>query len=266
MQKIAFIGIGNMGLAMTKALLNSKNKNDIIFTRKNEQEAINLEKELGIKYIKDLDELLKVSKYIILAIKPQVYTGIFEKIKEYIRGEHIIISLAPGISIQSISKSLNTKRVVRAMPNTPALVGEAMTGLAYEESLYTDEELKNIEDIFLSIGEFIKVEEKDMNAVVCMSGSAPAYMYEFVDSLASMGLKYGLSKATAIKLVAKTMLGSAKMILETGEHPQVLKDRVSSPAGTTIAGILALEEYAFRKAIQKASEACYNRCKELADN
>ena len=111
----------------------------------------------------------------------------------------------------------------------------------------------------------MKVEEKYMNAIVCMSGSSPAYMYMFIDTLANCGLALGLGKSESIKLVAQTMLGTAKTVLETGEHPEVLKDKVCSPAGTTIAGVMALEENGFRKAVQKANEACYKRCIEFSD-
>lgn len=265
MQKIAFIGMGNMGQALVKALLKYKNKEDIIFTRDNQEKARCFERKQGIKYIDNIEELANKSKYIILAVKPQVYDKIFKVLKAYIRKEHIIISLAPGISTQSIKYNLGDVRVLRAMPNTPALLGEGMTGLSYIETEYSKEEIEELENIFLGVGKFIKIEEKYMDAVVCMSGSSPAYMYEFVDALATMGIKFGLSKNDSIKLVAQTMLGTAKMILETGEHPEVLKDKVCSPAGTTIEGVLALEENGFRKSIQKAAKACYNKCKELGN-
>ena len=148
------------------------------------------------------------------------------------------------------------KRVVRAMPNTPALLGEGMTGVCYNDSDFDEEERKTIEEIFQSFGKMRKVEERQMSAVVCVSGSSPAYVYMFIEALADSAVKYGLPRDAAYEMAAQAVYGSAKMVLETGEHPAALKDKVCSPGGTTIAGVSALEEFGFRNAVIKAGDAC----------
>lgn len=265
MYKIAFIGMGNMGSAIAKGLLKKEDVKNMAFTRKSSEKAREFENNTGIKYIEDVKELVKSSQYIMCAVKPQMYDQVLPCLKNLSIRDKIIISLAPGISISKIKEYVGEARIVRAMPNTPALVGEGMTGICYDEKDFTDEEILQIDYIFSSFGKYVKVEEKYMNAIVCMSGSSPAYMYMFIDVLANCGLALGLGKLESIKLVAQTMLGTAKTVLETGEHPEVLKDKVCSPAGTTIAGVMALEENGFRKAVQKANEACYKRCIEFSD-
>ena len=154
-------------------------------------------------------------------------------------------------------------RIVRAMPNTPALVGEGMTGVCYDRELFSDKEKQTIEMLFTSFGRMTVVEENLMEVVVCASGSSPAYVYMFIEALADSAVKYGIPRADAYKLVAQAVLGSAKMVLETGEHPGLLKDKVCSPGGTTIAGVAALEEYGMRNAVFKATDACYAKCKGI---
>jgi pyrroline-5-carboxylate reductase len=147
------------------------------------------------------------------------------------------------------------------MPNTPAMVGEGMTGISYDEDDFTDDEIDEMNQFFESFGKVVKVPENLMSAVVCASGSSPAYVYMFIETLADSVVKYGIPRKDAYKLVAQTVLGSAKMVLETGEHPAKLKDNVCSPGGTTIKGVSALEEYGFRNSVIKATDACYEACK-----
>ena len=149
------------------------------------------------------------------------------------------------------------------MPNTPALLGEGMTGVCYDAKAFDDEEKETIREIFTSFGEMCIVEERLMSAVVCASGSSPAYVYMFIEALADSAVKYGLPRDTAYKMAAQTVLGSAKMVLETGEHPGALKDKVCSPGGTTIAAVAALEEHGFRNAVIKAGDACYEKCENI---
>lgn len=134
---------------------------------------------------------------------------------------------------------------------------------AMNQALFSEEEKQTIETLFTSFGRMTIVEEKLMDAVVCASGSSPAYVYMFIEALADSAVKYGIPRADAYKLVAQTVLGSAKMVLETGEHPGLLKDKVCSPGGTTIAGVAALEEYGMRNAVIKATDACYAKCKGI---
>ena len=138
-----------------------------------------------------------------------------------------------------------------------------MTGVCYDAAQFSDEEQETIRSLFESFGKMVIVEEKLMDALACASGSSPAYVYVFIEALADSVVKYGIPRQTAYELVAQTVLGSAKMVLETGEHPGRLKDQVCSPGGTTIAGISALEEYGLRNAVIKATDACYEKCTKI---
>ena len=187
-----------------------------------------------------------------------------KNIQNVITEESVIISLAPGITIAAIKEELGADiKVVRAMPNTPALVGEGMTGICYENGELDFAEKEFVEQFFNSFGKVVTVPEKLMSGVVCASGSSPAYVYMFIEALADSVVKYGIPRQEAYKLVAQTVLGSAKMVLETGEHPGKLKDNVCSPAGTTIQGVAALEEFGFRNAIIKATDKCFEACNKI---
>lgn len=265
MRKVGFIGMGNMGYAMLKGLLGTFEKEDIAFTCRTDSKGEKVMAETGVEYVKNNGMLAKNVKYVVLAVKPQMYDDVLKSIKSEISSEQIIISLAPGITMDSVKERLEDDniRIVRAMPNTPALVGEGMTGVCYFEEEYTEEEINVINSIFESFGKMVKIPERLMSAVVCASGSSPAYVYMFIEALADSVVKYGIPRADAYKLVAQTVLGSAKMVLETGEHPGRLKDNVCSPGGTTIRGVEALEENGMRKALFKATDACYDACNSI---
>lgn len=264
MAKIGFIGMGNMGYSMLKGVLNYLNPQDIIFTCLSSEKKEKISNETGVRYAESNAECANSAKYIILAVKPQVYNTVLKNIQNVITEESVIISLAPGITIAAIKEELGADiKVVRAMPNTPALVGEGMTGICYENGELDFAEKEFVEQFFNSFGKVVTVPEKLMSGVVCASGSSPAYVYMFIEALADSVVKYGLPRQEAYKLVAQTVLGSAKMVLETGEHPGKLKDNVCSPAGTTIQGVAALEEFGFRNAIIKATDKCFEACNKI---
>ena len=209
-------------------------------------------------------ECANQSRIVVLAVKPQYYDAVLKNIKYAVKPEQIVISIAPGITIDSLVKKLGDgKRIVRAMPNTPALLGEGMTGVTYDRGLFTEEEEQEIRAFFQSFGRMEYVEERLMSAVVCASGSSPAYVYMFIEALADSAVRYGLPRDKAYEFAAQTVKGAAEMVLQTGKHPGELKDMVCSPAGTTIAGVAALEEYGFRNAVLKANEACYEKCEAI---
>lgn len=261
MAKIGFIGMGNMGYAMLKGALKIFSPEDIVFTCPSESRCESIKAETGVDYAQSNAECANRAKYIVLAVKPQVYDVVLKNIHDIVTQEHVIISLAPNKTIEDVTKSLGTdKRVVRAMPNTPALVGEGMTGISYDDNAFTFEEKDMINDFFNSFGRVVKVNESLMSAVVCASGSSPAYVYMFIEALADGVVQYGIPRSQAYELVAQTVLGSAKMVLETGEHPGMLKDKVCSPGGTTIRAVAALEANGFRNALIKASDECYKKC------
>lgn len=264
MSKIGFIGMGNMGYAMLKGAIESFEASDIVFSSTNREKCLKISEETGARFAESNAECANNAKYIILAVKPQMYDKVLKNIENVVTQESVVISIAPGITIASIKAALGSNiRVVRAMPNTPALVGAGMTGIAMNNSEFSFEERDVIDKFFNSFGKTAYVDEKLMDAVVCASGSSPAYVYMFIEALADSAVKYGIKREDAIKMVAQTVYGSAKMVLESGEHPAVLKDRVCSPGGTTIQGVSALEEAGLRNALIKATDACYEKCTKI---
>ena len=264
MSKIGFIGMGNMGYAMLKGMMKVFDKSELLFTAKTENTLKRVSEETGIVYAQSNAECANAAKYVILAVKPQYYDAVLKNIQYAVTSESVIISLAPGISIEDLKKRLGSdKRFVRAMPNTPALLGCGMTGISYNSEEFTFEEKDVIDKIFSSFGKYSVVEERLMNAVVCASGSSPAYVYMFIEALADGAVRCGMSRQDAYEFAAQTVYGSAKMVLETKAHPGILKDMVCSPAGTTIDAVKVLEDNGFRSAIMKATEACFDKCENI---
>lgn len=261
MSNIGFIGAGNMGYAMLKGALSSISPENVGVTDRSFDKAESIAQETGVRHFESNADCVKNCKYVVFSIKPQVYENVVDEIRKFVDDSKIIISLAPNVSIEMLNGMFGKNvRVVRLMPNTPVLVGEGMTGYCYDDALFNEEEKTFLADLFNSFGKAVKVSEKIMSAVVCASGSSPAYVFMFIEALADSVVKYGMSRDDAYTFVAQTVLGSAKMVLESGEHPGVLKDRVCSPGGTTIRAVEKLEECGLRNALFKATEACYNKC------
>lgn len=259
MAKIGFIGMGNMGYAMLNGALKVFDKDDLVFTDVNSDRMKTVSEETGVRYVESNAELANSAKFIVLAIKPQFYGAVVKNIENIVKKDNIIISIAPGISVSSLKDALGfDARIVRAMPNTPALLGEGMTGVCYDQTALTFEEKDIVGKLFNSFGKYKLVDERLMSAVTCVSGSSPAYVYMFIEALADGAVKHGMPRDAAYEMAAQTVAGAAKMVLETKQHPGALKDAVCSPGGTTIAGVAALEEYGFRSSIIKAVDACYD--------
>ena len=265
MDKIfGFIGMGNMGSAMLKGASNVFSKEDIVFSEANKEKMHSFSKEIGVECVESNTQCVEASKYVILAVKPQYMQEVLDEIKDRITSEQVVISIAAGKTLAYFAENLpDYVRVIRAMPNTPALVNEGMTGICYDHDKFSDEEIATVNKFFNSFGKVVTVDENMMDAVVCASGSSPAYVYMFIEALADSVVKYGIRRDMAYELVAQTVLGSAKMVLETKEHPGLLKDKVCSPGGTTIAGVAALEECGFRNAVIKATDKCYEKCTRM---
>lgn len=264
MATVGFIGMGNMGYALAKGLLSEYDPDDIMFSCRTEEKKKAVSAETGIMAAADNTELVHASNIIVLAVKPQMYDDIFAEIRDAVRDNMIFISLAPGITTGYIKDALGGKpRVVRAMPNTPALIGHGVTGIAYDEELFLPEEIEVIEQIFSSVGTFTKVSEEQISTVVCASGSSPAYVYMFIDELAKACALKGMDINEARKMAAGAVVGAGMMVLRTGEDPDVLKTKVCSKGGTTIEGVKKLEEMGFSEAISAATDACYQRSLEL---
>ena len=214
--------------------------------------------------IQALDSAAEVGRaqVILVAVKPQVLEGALEPLRE-LGAEHLVISVAAGVSTAAIESCFsNPVPVVRAMPNTPSLVGGGACAIA-PGRFAGAEHMEIARTIFGAVGLVVDGAEKDMDGVTGLSGSGPAYVFAFIEALADGGVRAGLKRDVALKLAAQTVMGSAQMVLETGQHPGVLKDMVASPGGTTIAGLHALEQKAFRGTVMDAVLASANRAREL---
>ena len=264
MAKIGFVGMGNMAGAIMRGILKSFAPEDILFFDANTAQMEKVTAETGVSHVSSNTELVKQVKYLVLAVKPQILPKVMPEIKEVITKDHVVISIAAGYGIADLAAGLGEQvRIVRVMPNTPAMVGEGMSGVAYDAALFSDEEKKMVETIFTSIGKMELVDEKMMDVVASASGCSPAYVYMFIEALADGCVKNGLPRQMSYKMVSQAVLGSAKMVLETGMHPGELKDMVCSPGGTTIEGLAALEECGFRGALIKACDANFQKNKLL---
>jgi pyrroline-5-carboxylate reductase len=221
-----------------------------------------LKSQFGVRVGSDNRKAVAWAEVVILAVKPQSFPEVLKEIGADL-SHKMVISIAAGVTIRAINEQAPVaKRVVRAMPNTPAVVREGMTALAFSgECSAKDQQVART--IFEAVGRVIPVEERLMDAVTGLSGSGPAYVFQAIEALADGGVKMGLPRQTAELLAAQTMLGAAKMVLELGEHPAKLKDRVASPGGTTIAGLHQLEQGGFRATLMGAVEAATKRSQEL---
>ncbi len=266
MAMFGFIGVGNMGYPLLKATIHTLGTNEVVYTDASLERNQFVMLDTGVAFSEDNITVAKQCKYIVLAIKPQFFAPVLNQIKKVVTKDHVIISIAAGITIDTIKDHLGESiRVVRAMPNTPAMVLKGMTGICYSHDNFSEEELAVIDRFFKSFGKYEVFEERLMNAVVCANGSSPAYVYMFIEALADSVVNYGIPRDKAYTLVAQTVLGAAAMVLETGEHPGRLKDNVCSPGGTTIAAVKALEEHGLRNAVMKATDACYDRAATLSN-
>ncbi len=265
MALFGFIGAGNMGFPLIKAAIKTFGAEEVVYTDASVERCQYVNKETGAAFVQDNLSVVRQCRYLVLAVKPQFFPSVLKEIKEIVTKEQIIISIAAGITIETIREGLTAQtRIVRAMPNTPAMVEKGMTGISFSQEEFSDDEKQVIDRFFSSFGRYEIFDEKLMNAVVCANGSSPAYVYMFIEALADSVVSYGIPRDKAYTLAAQTVLGAAAMILETGEHPGRLKDNVCSPGGTTIAAVKALEEYGMRNAIMKASDACYEKAVALS--
>ena len=263
MAQFGFIGMGNMGYAMLNGVLGEFAPGQIIFTTPHKEKCEKISAQTGVKYAESNAECANNAKYIILAVKPQMYDVVLKNIENVITSEKVIISIAPGITIDSIKGKLGgSVRVVRAMPNTPALVGEGMSCVCGNAKC-SSEDVDTVCRIFAGFGKTEIVEEDMIDVVVGVSGSSPAYVFMFIEAMADAAVADGMPRAQAYRFAAQAVLGSAKMVLETGKHPGELKDMVCSPGGTTIEAVRVLEEKGMRSAVIEAMKACVKKGREM---
>ena len=260
--KIGFIGTGNMGSAMIRGLVTSEyvSGSDI-----NVEKSRELSEKYSVKPLQNEVEIADNSDVTVLSVKPNIYNSVLEKIKARIDENKIIIVIAAGISIESVENIAGKdKKVVRIMPNTPAQVLEGMTAVTFNGNV-KEEEKKVVFGILDSFGKSIEIEEKLMHTFTGIAGSLPAYVYMFMEALADGGVLEGMPRDKAYEIVAQTVKGSAEMLLKTGKHPGVLKDEVTSPAGTTIEAVNTLENGNFRGTVINAVRACIEKSKKMSN-
>ncbi|MBP2024499.1 pyrroline-5-carboxylate reductase [Peptoniphilus stercorisuis] len=260
MKKIGIIGVGNMGGAIATALC--KNKYDLILSNHSKKNLEKFENFENIKTTTSNIEVAKESDYIILAVKPNIYEKVINEINEYLTSDKVFISIAAGFSIKSLEEMLPNRKIVMTMPNTPAMVEEAITAIC-PNSLIDEKEIQDIVEIFSSFGIAQVLDEMYFPAFSGSCGCLPAYVYMFIEAASDAAVLNGMKRADAYKFIAQSVLGSAKMLLETNLHPGELKDMVTSPGGTTIEGVKALEDNGFRSAIISAIDASVKKSKNM---
>ena len=262
-ESLSFLGAGAMGEALMRGLIGAQVLEPAQISAYDPATA-RLHELAGRLSIRALDRAPDVgeAQVILLAVKPQVLASALEPLRE-LSTSHTVLSIAAGVGTSAIESCFAREvPVVRVMPNTPALVNRAASAIA-PGRFAREEHLAIAREIFGAVGVVVDAAEKDLDAVTGLSGSGPAFVYAFIEALADGGVRAGLSRDVALKLAAQTVMGSAEMVLETGKHPGELKDMVASPGGTTIAGLHALEQRAFRGAVMDAVVAAANRSREL---
>lgn len=254
--KIGIIGIGNMGFSIAKGLLG---ENELFLSNRGSQIDFFKDKDVEIS---DNKSAVKSSDYVILAVKPKYYESLIKELKEELSGK-VFISIAPGFSLNKLESLLNKdQKIVMTMPNTPASVGEGMSILCPNGEI-SDEEFENVMEIFSSFGKAMKVEESEFDAAGVINGCLPAFVDLFIEGLSDGAVYSGLKRDTSYKLILQTIKGAVSLMEESGDHPGLLKDKVTSPAGTTIAGVKALEDNKFRASLIEAVEKSFKKSKNI---
>jgi len=269
-KKIGFIGGGNMAEAIIKGMLSSSlvKVSNVFVSEPNKNRQNFLSSEYKIKIVKDNLDLVKKSDVLIIAVKPQIICEVLNGIADQVDAQKLVISVAAGVPISQIEEALRVGKkkklcVVRTMPNTPSVVQEGATAITAAKGV-SKSDFKISHEIFQAVGQTVEVPEEQIDAVTGLSGSGPAYIFMIIEALTDAGVKMGLSRDVATELTVQTVLGSALLVRETGTSPGELKNRVTSPGGTTIAGLHALEKGSLRATLMNAVEMATLRSKELA--
>lgn len=265
---VGFIGTGNMAEALMKGLLRaSVLRADSIWGSEPRQSRLELIKQrYGIAMTRSNIEVVRACSIIVLSVKPQILPSVCDEISAHLPPHALVISIAAGVPTGVIEARFKEgTRVVRVMPNTPALVEAGATAIAGGRYATADD-LTVAEHIFRAVGITVVLDEEQLDAVTGLSGSGPAYIFLIIEALSDAGVKMGLSRYNAMALAAQTVLGSAKLLIETGEHPGQLKDMVTSPGGTAIAGLHTLEAGGLRTTLINAVEAATRRSRELGES
>lgn len=264
-RKIGFIGCGNMGKAMLGALVKSSliNNDDIIVSTKTEKSGSLINKEFNVKNTQSNIEVAKNSDIIFIAVKPHFYKDVISEIKDVVDSSKIIVSIAAGMTISDIEEYFDKNiKLVRTMPNTPALVGEGMSAVCPNSNVGSGE-LEEVCRLYELFGKYEIIGEKDFDAFIALCGSSPAYVFMFIEAMADAAVKLGIPRVKAYKMAEQSILGSAKLALETNMHPAELKDMVCSPGGTTIEAVAELEKCGFRSSVISAMDKCAEKSRNM---
>lgn len=265
MKKIGFIGSGNMASAIMGGIIKKGifESQEIIASDMSEAARTKAHSTMGICVTDNNKEVVKEAEIVVFAVKPQFYAAVFEEVKELVREEQIVLTIAPGWSLHKIQEYLGKPhKIVRTMPNTPALVGEGITGVCHNEWV-TEDDMERVMNVLTSFGRAELISEHLMDTVVSVSGSSPAYVFMMIEAMADAAVADGMPRQQAYTFAAQAVYGSAKMVLETGKHPGELKDMVCSPAGTTIEAVGVLEKKGFRSAIFECMRACVRKARGM---
>lgn len=266
--KLAVIGTGNMGQALIEGFISRKAHipEDILVYDYDGEKSLKYAKQTGCTFCNKLEDAVKTADAVLLAVKPQIIESVAVQIKNIIKDNAIVISIAAGITTGNLKNYLDKTGVgiARVMPNTPALIGQGASAVCFDNISETGKSY--VYNLFSTCGLVITVDEKKMDAVTGLSGSGPAYVMIFIESLADAGVKLGLTREESLQLAIATVMGSAAMLKETGMHPAQLKDNVCSPGGTTIEAVYELEKSGFRSSVINAVTASARRSKELSNN
>lgn len=264
-QHVGFIGAGQMATALGRGFVQAGliAAENLLAADPSADARKRFAEATGGRTTEDNQEVADGAEVLVLAVKPQQMAAVLADLRGKVTEKHLVVSIAAGIRLEVLAAGLGeTTRLVRVMPNTPCLVGKGACGFCLG-TVATDDDARLVDRLLGAVGIAYRVEEKLMDAVTGLSGSGPAFVYVMIEALSDGGVRMGLPRAAATALAAQTVLGAAQMVLTTGEHPGVLKDRVTSPGGTTIAGIKALETGGLRAALIEAVEAAARRSIEL---
>lgn len=263
---IGFIGAGKMGTAILKGVVKSGiiKKDNICIYDIDKSKSEQLAKETGVAVLNGNDEVIRKADLIILAVVPGIIKQVLEPVKSLFNDNKILVSIAAGVPISTYMQILgNNAKVVRAMPNRAALVSQSMTLISYKDELFNDEDISFVKSLFETIGRVEVLDEKLMDAVVALTSSSPAYVFMMIEAMADAAVLHGIPRKSAYTMAAQAVLGSAKMLLETGMHPAQLKDEICTPGGTTIEAVKSLEKNGFRYAIMEAMDKCTQKAQEI---
>ena len=263
--KLGFIGTGNMAGAIMGGVIKSNvfKPEEIIGADLFAPGREKVKELYGINVTDSNKEVIEKSEVVIFSVKPQFYADVIQEVKDLVRPEQLIITIAPGKTLAWLAEQFGKDvKIVRTMPNTPAMVGEGMTAVCPNEHL-TEDEIAYVKSLLESFSRAEIVPERLMDVVTAVSGSSPAYVFMLIEAMADAAVEQGMPRAQAYKFAAQAVMGSAKMVLETGKHPGELKDMVCSPAGTTIKAVRVLEKEGLRSAVIEAMDACVDAAKGM---